>query len=77
MNSVVMTPQEYHVLLVNDICIYPDSPAQTSGLLAGLILLLAQMLVICTCGCSCRWDNKKQSESWNATMVGVGCILSW
>lgn len=77
LNSVVMTLQEYHVLLVNDICIYPESPAQTSGLLAGLILLLVQILVICTCGCSCRWDNKKQPEGWNATVVGVGCILGW
>lgn len=67
--------REYHALLVRDICIYPDSPAQTTGLLAGLILLVAQMLVIATCGCSCRWNNKKQVKGLNATVVGLGCIL--
>ncbi|KAG0575627.1 hypothetical protein KC19_5G018300 [Ceratodon purpureus] len=66
--------REYHALLVRDICIYPDSPAQTTGLLAGLILLASQILVIATCGCSCRWNNK-QGKGLNATMVGLGCIL--
>lgn len=67
--------REYHVLLVTEICIYPDSPAQTTGLLAGLILLVAHMLVIATCACTCRW-NMKQVEGLNATMVGFGCVLS-
>lgn len=67
--------REYHVLLVREICIYPDSPAQTSGLLAGLILLVAQMTVIATCACTCRWNNKKQVEGLNATMVGLGCVF--
>jgi len=67
--------REYHVLLFRDICIYPDSPAQTTGLLAGLILLVGQMLVIATCACTCRWSNKKQVEGLYATMVGLGCVL--
>lgn len=67
--------REYHPLLVRDICIYPDSPAQTTGLLAGLILLVAQMLVIATCGCSCRWSSRKQLKGVNASVIGFGCIL--
>ncbi|XP_024365032.1 uncharacterized protein [Physcomitrium patens] len=67
--------REYHALLVRDICIYPDSPAQTTGLLAGLILLVAQILVIATCGCTCHWNNRNQVGGVNATMVGLGCIL--
>lgn len=66
---------EYHALLVREICLYPDSPAQTTGLLAGLILLVAQMLVIATCGCSCRWNTRKQVKGVNATVIGLGCIL--
>lgn len=67
--------REYHVLLVREICIYPDSPAQTTGLLAGLILLVAQILVIATCACTCRWNDKKQVQGLNASMVGLGCVL--
>lgn len=67
--------REYHVQLVREICIYPDSPAQTTGLLAGLILLVAQMLVIATCACTCRLNDKKQMEGLNASMVGLGCVF--
>ncbi|XBJ18236.1 hypothetical protein VPH35_009450 [Triticum aestivum] len=79
-----LTPNDIKIISRNE-CVYPDNPAYTLGLVAALLLLVAQITASAVggcCGC-CKprgagYSGSKSSRS--KRVIGLGavlCLVSW